>query len=347
VTAPVRPVILSGGAGTRLWPVSTARAPKQFIDLLEMPLFDATVARSSEISGSNDITVVAGRDQIDLVDAAARRLGIEFARVIVEPAGRNTAPAIIAAALCAEDDEVMVVLPSDHVIADAKEFAAAVETAVSLARAGNLVTFGVPPTRPETGYGYLEQGDPIEGGYRVKRFREKPGADEARAFVADGRHLWNSGMFVFKASTILSEVNRLRPELLEAVASTLPGERGGLIELGPGFADIAGVSIDEAVMEDTDRAALVPLDAGWSDVGSWQSLWEVMEKSETGSVLVGEVTARGVSNSLIFSTSRRVVVAGVEGLVVVETPDAVLVLPLAESQLVRDLATRSASTVDD
>jgi mannose-1-phosphate guanylyltransferase/mannose-6-phosphate isomerase len=348
VTVPVRPVILSGGAGTRLWPVSTTQNPKQFIDLLDMPLFDATVARSREIAGSGQISVVAGREQIDLVAAASQRLGIEFAEVIVEPAGRNTGPAIIAAALCAAPDEILVVLPSDHVIGDTPRFTAAVDAAVSLAVAGNLVTFGVPPTRPETGYGYLEQGAPIDGGYRVDRFREKPAADEAQAFVSDGRYLWNSGMFVFEASTILGEVERFRPDLLEAVTSALPvGDRAGLIELGPEFADIEGISIDDAVMEQTDMAAMVLLEAGWSDVGSWQSLWEVMEKSEDGSVMVGEVTAQEVSNSLIFSTSRRVAVAGVDGLVVVETPDAVLVLPLAESQMVRDLATRATPTVDE
>jgi mannose-1-phosphate guanylyltransferase/mannose-6-phosphate isomerase len=347
VTAQLRSVILSGGSGTRLWPISTPERPKQFGALLGEPLFDATVRRALQIPGSGAITVVVAEDQVTRVEEAATRAGVVFDPVIVEPVGRNTAPAIAAACLLADPEDVLVVLPSDHAIADTAGFLAAVGDAVDLALDGYLVTFGVVPSRPETGYGYIQKGKPIRSGFLVDRFREKPGPEDAEAMVRDGAHLWNSGMFVFKASTMSGEIEHSRPGLLDSVATAIGESRSGTVRLDTGFADVESVSIDQAVMEVTDRAVMVPMDAGWTDVGSWQSLWDVLEKGAAGNALKGDVVIRSVSNSLVVSTSRRVAVAGVDGMAVIETPEAVLVLPLDHSQLVRELAAEPPRAVGD
>jgi mannose-1-phosphate guanylyltransferase/mannose-6-phosphate isomerase len=330
-------VILSGGAGTRLWPISTPEHPKQFVELLGEPLFEATLRRTGHIEGAGPLTVVTGVDHVERVELAAAHTGTVLDQVIVEPTGRNTGPAVIAAALLADPDDILVVLPSDHIVTDVGGFATAVARAAALANDGNLVTFGIVPTRPETGYGYLEKGEALGDGFRVATFNEKPDPDVAASYVEGAVHLWNSGMFVFKASALLDEARRLHPAMVERVSETLPGERSGQIRLRPDFAGVESISIDHAVMERTDRAALIPIEVGWSDLGSWQSLWEVMDKSPEGNAVHGDVVSVSVSDSLLYATSRRVAVAGVNGLVVVETPDAVLVLPLSESQLVRDL----------
>jgi mannose-1-phosphate guanylyltransferase/mannose-6-phosphate isomerase len=245
---------------------------------------------------------------------------------------------VVAAALISDPDEVLVALPADHVIGDAVTFRVAVARGVALAVGGALVTFGATPTRPETGFGYIELGDSVDGAFRVTRFKEKPGAAEAESLAGDGRHLWNSGMFVFTAGGFLEEVERHSPGLLDGVRPALPPERSGRIVLGPGFADVVSISIDHAVMEKTDRAVVIPIDVGWSDVGSWQSVWELSERDGSGNVLVGDVTAIEVTGSYVLASSRKVAVAGVDDLVVVETPDAVLVVPRSRAQLVRRLA---------
>ncbi|MFZ0627273.1 MAG: sugar phosphate nucleotidyltransferase [Acidimicrobiia bacterium] len=334
----VRPVILSGGAGTRLWPISTPEHPKQFIELLDESLFDSTLGRISSLGDAGPATVVAGLDHVERIEAAIERTGARVDQVLIEPRPRNTGPAVVAAAMAADPDDVLVVLPSDHMIQDAEAFGRSVSAAVDLALQHRLVTFGVAPTRPETGYGYVEIGEPMGSGYRVSAFHEKPDLEAATAYWEDGRHLWNSGMFVFKSSDLLEEVRRLRPALAEGVAASMPDERDGLIQLGSAFERVEAISIDHAVMETTDLAAVIPIDVGWSDLGSFQSLWEAVDRSPEGNAQFGDVVSRAVTNSLMFATSRRVAIAGVDGLVVVETPEAVLVLPLAESQMVRDLA---------
>ncbi|MGA7098105.1 MAG: sugar phosphate nucleotidyltransferase [Acidimicrobiia bacterium] len=333
----VRPVILSGGAGTRLWPISTPEHPKQFMELLDESLFDSTLRRISHLDDAGPATVVAGRGHIERIEEAIARTGAQVDQVLIEPRGRNTGPAVVAAAMAADPDDVLVVLPSDHLVQDAEAFGRSVAAAVDLATQHQLVTFGVTPTRPETGYGYLELGEPMGSGYRVSAFHEKPDLETATVYSEDGRHLWNSGMFVFGSSDLLDEVRHLRPTLAEDVAASMPVEREGLIYLGSEFEQVEAISIDHAVMEVTDRAAVIPIDVGWSDLGSFQSLWEAAERSLEGNAHFGDVVSRAVTNSLVYSTSRRVAIAGVDGLVVVETPEAVLVLPLAESQMVRDL----------
>ncbi len=340
-------MILSGGAGTRLWPLSTRESPKQFLELLGEPLFEATLDRLDGLAGVGKPTVVAGRDQLAVVEKGLANKQIEATAIVVEPAGRNTAPAVVAAALVSAPDDVLVVLPSDHVIADRVAFAEAVASAVEHARDGALVTFGIEPTRAETGYGYIKKGEPVGDGFRVERFKEKPGADEAKELIADGGHLWNSGMFVFTAGSILEEATAHAPDVLEGVKAALPADRTGRIELGEGFARVPSISIDHAVMEKADKTTVIPLDAGWSDLGSWQSVWEMSERDEAGNILIGDVIAMGVSDSYVRSGSRTIAIAGVEGLVVVETPQVVLIIPKEKSQTVRDLAARSEGRPGD
>jgi mannose-1-phosphate guanylyltransferase/mannose-6-phosphate isomerase len=337
-------VILSGGSGTRLWPLSTTNAPKQFLELLGEPLFEATLGRVDELGLGGTVTVVTGRDQLLAVERSLASKAIEGATVLVEPSGRNTAPAVVAAALISDPDDVLVVLPSDHVITDSPAFGDAVSKAVALAGDGALVTFGVEPSRPETGYGYIEKGEPVGSGFRVDRFKEKPDEGEAARLAGDGRHLWNSGMFVFGAGQILSEARRQVPEILTGVVAALPAETAGTITLGEIFSDIPATSIDHAVMENAANSVVVPLDAGWSDVGSWHSVWELSERDGNGNSLNGDVVAVDVTDTYVRSGSKTVAVAGVTGLVVVVTPDVVLVVPKEKSQMVRDLAAGWAAT---
>ncbi len=337
VSPTVRPVILSGGAGTRLWPLSTESRPKQFLGLLGETLFELTLRRLEGIEGLAPATVVTRREHLEQVTEASRATGVAVDTVIVEPVGRNTAPAVIAAALVADPTDVLIVLPSDHVISDLPRFRSAISDAIGLAGDGYLVTFGATPTRPETGYGYIEAGPSVGSGFEVTRFKEKPGAEEAERLHADGRHHWNSGMFVFTAASLLAEGRTSSADIVSGVEAALPEKREGSIVLGQSFAEVASLSIDHAILEKTSRAVVIPIDVGWSDVGSWQSLWEQSDRDAFGNVLSGDVVAREVTNSYLHSSSRTVAVAGVDGLVVVETPDAVLVIPKDRSQLVKDL----------
>ena len=337
----IRPVILSGGAGTRLWPLSRRESPKQFLELLDEPLFEATLRRAGKIPGAGPATVVTGAEHVAAVEKAVAAASAEVAAVLIEPSGRNTAPAVIAAALVSDLEDVLLVLPADHLISDGAAFTAAVGRAADLARGGELVTFGIEPTRAETGYGYIEKGGVIAGGFRVASFKEKPAAEEAARLFADGAHLWNSGMFVFTAGRIIEEAQRYVPELVTGVSRAMPAGRSGMLTMGDEFAEVASISVDHAIMERTVHAVVVALDVGWSDVGSWQTVWEQSAKDDSGNVVSGEVLTFDVADSYIRSTSRTIAIAGVEGLVVVETPDVVLIVPVDKSQLVKDLAARS------
>jgi mannose-1-phosphate guanylyltransferase/mannose-6-phosphate isomerase len=347
VTAPVRPVILpvilSGGSGTRLWPLSTPDRPKQFIDVIGEPLFEATLDRAAGVAAGGQVIVIIGTDQVAEVEKALSNTELE-ATLLIEPSGRNTAPAVIAAALTSDPGDVLLVMPSDHLISDSSAFLAAVSDAVEIAAGGSLVTFGVEPNRPETGYGYIQKGDPLGPGFRVARFKEKPDVGEAVELVADGRHLWNSGMFVFTAASLVAAAEMQVPDVLEGVRASLPPGRQGNVALSDHFSTVRSISIDHAVMEGAEDVAVVPLDAGWSDIGSWQSVWELGEQDMAGNTLIGDVVAIDVQDSYVRSGSRTVAVAGVSDLVVVETPDVVLIVPRDQSQLVRDLAARSGQS---
>jgi mannose-1-phosphate guanylyltransferase/mannose-6-phosphate isomerase len=330
-------VVLSGGVGTRLWPLSTKGTPKQFLELLDEPLFEATLSRVKKFGGSDPI-VVTGRDQIPAVEKSLADMEIDGATIVVEPSGRNTAPAVVAAALVAEPEEVLVVLPSDHLITNDVAFRQAVTQAVELARDGALVTFGIEPSRPETGYGYIGMGKRIGPGFQVDQFKEKPDEDEAAQLAAGGAHLWNSGMFVFGAGQILGEARRQAPEIVTGVEAALPAERSGTIRLGESFSGLPSISIDHAIMEGAENGVVIPLDAGWSDVGSWHSVWELSEQDEHGNSLIGDVVAVDAADNYVRSESKTVAIAGVAGLVVVVTPEVVLIVPKERSQMVRDLA---------
>ncbi len=335
---PVRPVILSGGSGTRLWPLSTRDSPKQFIDLLGGSLFEATLRRVARLDGSAPPLIVTGRDHLSAVDRGVAAVGLDLEAVLVEPEGRNTAPAVIAAALVSDPGDVMLVLPADHVITDHAGFDLAVSAAAEMARSGSLVLFGSVPGRPETGYGYIEIGEPTPLGNRVASFKEKPDQALAEQYLSGGRHLWNSGMFAFSAAVILEECESRQPELLESVRNALPASRGKRIELSPRFAEAPAISLDHALIEQTARAEVVPIDIGWSDVGSWEAVWEVSPRDDEGNATSGEVVLRAVTGSYIRATSRRVAVLGVDDMIVIETPEAVLVVPRSSSQMVREVA---------
>lgn len=341
----LRPVVLSGGSGTRLWPLSTSDRPKQFVPLFDgRSLFDLTLARLDGLDDVGPPIVVTGRAHVDLAEQALDRAGHRERLVLVEPAGRNTAPAAIASALAAAPGEVLLIVPSDHLISDTDGFQRAVAAATAHATMGGIVTFGIQPSRPETGYGYIEVGESGgDGIFEVIRFEEKPDRERAEQMVADGCHVWNSGMFVARVDHLLAEAERYCPEVLEGVRRSLPGGPGPVEELSDEFESVKAVSIDHAIMEKTDDALVIPIDVGWDDVGSYRSLLAALGTDDRGNHIEGDVITDEVSGSFITATSRRVAVAGMVDVVVVETPETVLVVPLDRSQAVGELAARLES----
>ncbi len=339
------PVILCGGAGSRLWPMSRRLLPKQFLPLAgERTLFQDTALRARGIPGCGAPIVVTNADQRFLAADQLAEIGVTPRALLLEPVGRNTAPAVAAAALqvVREDEQgVLLVQPSDHVIGDVGAFQAAVAEAVSAAQAGYLVTFGVPPAEPATGYGYLEAGEAIQGQVlRLRRFVEKPSLDKAKAFLAQGGFYWNSGMFVFRARRYLEELGRLQPAMLESVRAALEKAKPDLAFLRldrDAFAASPADSIDYAVMERTDAGAMVRADMQWSDVGSWSALWDVGSKDAQRNVARGDVDLRDASGCYVHADGRHVSVIGARDLVVVETDDAVLVAARDRAQEVKDV----------
>ncbi|KAF1018529.1 MAG: Alginate biosynthesis protein AlgA [Paracidovorax wautersii] len=334
------PVILSGGSGTRLWPLSRAGYPKQFLDITaEQALFQLTLARLEglqNVDNSAAPIVIANEGHRFIVAEQARAAGVSPRAILLEPVARNTAPAIAAAAVAATaqgEDPVLLILAADHVIHDIAAFHAAVQAGLPAAESGKLVTFGVVPTAPETGYGYIRVAQPVGAdgaplAQAVEAFVEKPDQATARDYVAGGRHLWNSGMFLFKASAYLQELERFAPGIAQAARAAVEQGKQDLdfIRLdATAFAASPEDSIDYAVMEKTDKAVVVPLAAGWSDVGAWNAVWQVSDKDAQGNSLRGDVVVHNVKGSHVHAGHRLVSVVGLEGVVVVETSDAVLV----------------------
>ena len=334
----IRPVVLSGGTGTRLWPLSTTAQPKQFGPWVPGgPLLVQTLQRLADYSDASPPFLVTGVDLVEMTMSASRVAGVLPDLVIAEPTGRNTAPAVIAAALCADPGDLLVLLPSDHLIVDSVEFQKVVTDAAVMAAEGSIVTFGINPTRPETGYGYLEKGTPKGSGFEVADFKEKPDLDTAKRMVSDELHLWNSGMFVVSKETLLEEAASYCADVMSGVRDALTEPLGGVMTLGEGFLEVTDISFDHAIMEKTTKGVVMPIDVGWDDVGSYEALWEVSSKDAEGNVLSGDVVLLEVEDSYVYASSRKVAMAGVEGLIVIETPDAVLIIPKEKSQMVRHL----------
>ena len=330
----LHPVILSGGSGSRLWPLSRQNQPKQFLTLIgDRSLFQETVLRASRLDGAQAPVTVCSEDHRFMVGEQLQEIGIPNGGILLEPEARNTAPAIALAALhlqALDANAVMLVMPADHLIEDEAAFRAAVEQAAGVADDGWLVTFGIRPDYPETGYGYIRRGEAVTADvYRVDRFVEKPDLSTAEGYVADGGFAWNSGMFMFRADRYLEELARLQPTMRAACERAFAGAKRDLdfVRLDKAaFAASPNDSIDYAVMEKTDRAAVVPVSCGWSDIGSWSSLWAAAPRDDDGNRHEGDVLAIDTRNSLVRASDRRMIATiGVEDLVIVDTPDATLV----------------------
>ena len=347
--SPIVPVILSGGSGTRLWPVSRESFPKQLWPLLsDRSLIQETALRARGPAFAPPL-IVCNTEHRFLIAEHMRGAGIADARIVLEPVGRNSAPAIAAAALLVAEtdpDSVMWMMAADSAIADTEGLHALLDQAVVAARQGRIVTFGMRPTAPETGYGYIETGAPLAdapGVFDLARFIEKPDATRAADMVASGRHLWNSGMFVFTARTMLDELAAYAPDVLDAVRASVVGRTQDLdfLRLEPAsFAASPSISLDYAVAERTRRAAVVPADLGWSDVGSWGALWELGEKDADGNVAVGDAVLEGARDCYVRSDGVLTAVVGLTDAVVVVTGDAVLAMHRDRAQDVKRVVDR-------
>ena len=327
------PIIMAGGSGSRLWPLSRQLNPKQFLPLADadFSMLQATIQRLDGL-GAALPRLICNEQHRFLAAEQLRLLGLEKAGILLEPVGRNTAPAIALAALqaCSEaEDPILLILAADHLIQDVEAFQTCIQTALPLAQDGKLVTFGIVPTHAETGYGYIEQGiDVGVGGFKVSRFVEKPDLVTAQEYLANGSYFWNSGMFMFRASRYLEELETYRPDILAACRAALAGGSQDMHFTRvdeAAFAACPDDSVDYAVMEKTADAVMVPLDAGWSDIGSWTALWDVSDKDQQGNVFKGDVLNQQSRNTYVHADSRLVATVGLDDLVIVETKDAVLV----------------------
>lgn len=339
------PAVLSGGSGTRLWPLSTDEAPKQFHALCsDRSMLQDTIARFVQSDDEIEVLppiIIGSQRHGALIEAQMAELGVTAQSIVLEPFGRNSAPAAAVAARLAqaEDPDALVILmAADHLIPEPAGFRAAVARSAAVA-ADHIVVFGVDPTSPETGYGYIEGGEVIDGPTRlVARFAEKPDLETAKAYVAGRRHLWNAGIFLFKPAVMLAELERFAPEVLRAVDAALAGaQRDGAIILleEQTFSACPSISIDYAVMEKTDHAAVTPIGVEWADVGSWSELWRQGPLDDRNNFLHGDAVLIDTDDSLIWAGSRMVGVIGVKDLIVVETDGAVIVLPKSRAQDVK------------
>lgn len=339
----ILPVIMAGGAGSRLWPLSRQQFPKQFLRLLgENSMLQSTAQRLSGIQHSPAL-VICNEEHRFSVAEQFRANAIETSGIILEPVGRNTAPAVALAAIHAlksGDDPLLLVLAADHVIKDDTAFCSSIEQAIPFATSGKLVTFGILPTKPETGYGYIKRGDRKNDvtGFTVAEFVEKPDLATANEYLKSGDYYWNSGMFLFKASTYLSELKAHRPDIFKACELSMTETQSDFdfIRLNKAaFEACADDSIDYAVMEKTKQAVVVPMDCGWSDVGSWSALWEVSDKDQLGNAFTGDVIQIDTRNTYVYASEKLVATIGLDNLIIVETKDAILVAKQSEVQQVK------------
>lgn len=346
----IKPVVLSGGSGSRLWPLSRAKYPKQFLPMLgSKSLFTQTLERVGPAYGFEDAIVVANEHHRFIVNEQTDAAGITLDALILEPVGRNTAPAFAVAALTAakvDPEQLLLFLPSDHVILDTPGFHQAVAVAAEAASAGFLCCFGMTPTRPDTGYGYIAAGQPlagVSGAFHIDGFREKPDSKTAADYLASGNYSWNSGMFLMKASAILEEFERLQPDMLQACRAALETVTQDLNFLRmqeAAFSRVPANSVDYAIMEATEKAAVVPAEFGWSDVGSFSALADVQQADANGNVTTGDVMLEDSRNCFVQSGDKLVTLVGVEDLIVVSTADAVMVALKSRDQDVKTIVDR-------
>ena len=340
----IYPVILSGGSGTRLWPLSRASLPKQLLALHgERTMIQETVLRAA-LSGASAPLLLCSEAHRFLVAEQMQEIGVQPRAIVLEPMGRNTAPAAAVAALIVADEDpegIIVLLPSDHVVRDQESFAKAVALAADAAQEKHIVTFGMAPSGPETGYGYVHRGvqlEKLDGAFRVQSFVEKPDLETAQGYVADGGYFWNSGMFVFRADVLIEDLGKHAPNVLAAARDALAkGKRDDdFVRLDTdAFAAAPNISIDYALMEKTDRAAIVPCEIGWSDVGAWSALWDIRDQDDQKNVLLGDVVAHDSTGSYVHSHKRLTALVGVKDLVVIDTDDALLIADKSRAQEVK------------
>ena len=330
-------IVLAGGGGTRLFPLSRTCFPKQFMKIGgEQSLLSQTVKRFTTVASAEDIIVVTNREYLHHVRAELAECGLAAAHILLEPVGRNTAPAIaLAVSYCIDklgsaEDEVLFVTPSDHIIRQNELFVKAVRQAEKLAKEKNLITFGIKPDKPETGYGYIEAGEPYESGFTVSSFKEKPDQKTADQYLASGRYYWNSGMFAFTAGQMLAELAEHQPEIHQLIAA-------GFDQALVCFAEMPNISIDYAVAEKSRQVLTIPLTAYWNDIGSWDAIYEVLGKDADGNAVKGDCIPIDCSNTLMLGRSRLIAGIGLEDLLVVETDDVIVVAKKGESQRVKDL----------
>lgn len=342
-------VLLAGGTGTRLWPVSRELYPKQLVNFIgDDSLVQSTVKRLTPTLDPGKIRIVCGDEHFHEITRHITEIGINGdGTVICEPCGRNTAPAILLAVLTVlkeeqDEDAVLCVFPADHVIRDVGEFQEKLKSAIKLADMGHIVTFGIKPNYPETGYGYIEGSKELsEGAFAVKRFVEKPDRETAEAYLKAGNFFWNSGMFAFKASVILNEFKAFHPELLKKMEEILskPGSEKSNPVTKADYEQLENISIDYAIMENTKKGAILPSDFGWSDIGSWKSLYDFLPKDENNNVIDGDVISKDTENCFIMGRERLIATNCIRDMVVVETPDSVFVSDIENSRDVKSIVT--------
>jgi mannose-1-phosphate guanylyltransferase/mannose-6-phosphate isomerase len=337
-------VLLAGGSGSRLWPVSRELYPKQLVKLIgERSLVQSTLDRLLPIVGPGRIRIVCGREHYFETARHMEQIGVPAdGKILQEPCGRNTAPAVLLALIDIieqqGDDSVLCVFPADHVIRYTDRFRQRVATAVRLARSGYVVTFGIEPAYAETGYGYIEGGEAVgEGALKIRRFVEKPDLETAEGYLRAGNFFWNSGMFAFRASVMQAEFKRHQPAMLQQMRSILSGSGAATLK---GYEALEDISIDCAIMERTDRGVVLPSDFGWSDIGSWKSLYDFLPKDDCGNVVDGDVIAQNTADCVIMGRGRLIATNGLRRMVVVETPDSVFVSDLETSRDVKSIVAR-------
>jgi mannose-1-phosphate guanylyltransferase/mannose-6-phosphate isomerase len=333
------PVILSGGVGSRLWPLSREHYPKQLLALVnEQTLLQNTITRLQNLPNQADPLIICNETHRFLVAEQLRNIDVHPEQIVLEPIGRNTAPAAAIAALMAPEEALLLVLPADHFISETTKFCQTVIEGIPLAEQNNLVTFGIVPNSPETGYGYIKAQ-----GVSVERFVEKPDLETAKQYVDSKEYYWNSGMFLFKASQYISELEKFAPDILAACRESIANAKQDqdFLRLDQTtFEKSPSISIDYAVMEQTQKAAVIPLDAGWNDVGAWSSLWEVSEQDSDNNVILGDVLTENAQNCYLRAENRLLAAIGVKDLTIVETADAVLVAHKDHVQDVKKIVNR-------